>query len=183
MKKQKVDFKNLASLVLSPIEDALYSITVDGREGRKSLIVNLEHPGVSCKIVCVYKTTGKETFDLAVNVTHTAPNTESIIKVRGVLYDKGVSNYRGQVIIRKTAVQSASKLENAVLVVGGGTHNYVEPTMQIETNDVAASHSSFTGRVDEEQLYYLQSRGLSREEASDLLVSAFLAECEIIDRC
>jgi Fe-S cluster assembly protein SufD len=51
--------------------------------------------------------------------------------------------------------------------------------MQIETDDVTASHSSFTGRVDKEQLYYLQSRGLSKEESQDLLVNAFLESVKV----
>jgi Fe-S cluster assembly scaffold protein SufB len=175
MKNETINFNNVDCVTLSPTEDTAYELLYDGEwVGQKTLLVHLEHPNVSCEIYCGYKVRSGRTIDLINTITHKAPNTSSRIVIRGVLYDGGVSNYRGKIIIEKTAQGSSSKLDDGVLVVGTGTHNHAEPIMQIETNDVSASHSSFTGRVDESQLYYLQSRGLSREESQDILTDAFL---------
>lgn len=174
MKKEILDFSKVDQLVLSPLEDVEYAIPFGAWVGQKSLVVNLERSSVSCKISCRYKASLGKVFDLVTAVVHKAPNTNSDTTIRGVLCDGGVSKYQGKVVIEKTAQGSVSKLDDKVLVVGEGTRNHAEPTMQIETNDVIASHASSTGRVDENQLYYLQSRGLSREESQALLVEAFL---------
>lgn len=175
MKNYNIDFNNIDTLTLSPVEDTLYNIRYDGSErGQKSLVVTLDVPNVSCKIYCGYKALLGNIIDLVTTITHKAPNTNSDTIIRGVLFNGGVSNYVGKVIIEKTAQGSLSKLDDTVLIVGNATHNHAEPIMQIETNDVSASHSSSTGRVDENQLYYLQSRGLSHEESQNLLVDAFL---------
>ena len=174
MKKQILDFKNTNQLDLFPMEDTMYVISTDNWKDQKSLIVNLGYPNVSCKIRCGYKVSSGEVVNLITTIIHKAPNTSSDAIVRAVLFDGGVSNYIGKVIIKKSARGSLSNLENATLVVGEATHNHTEPIMQIETDDVTASHSSFTGRIGKEQLYYLMSRGLSLEESQGLLINAFL---------
>lgn len=180
MKKEVVNFNSADVLTLSPREDTLYNVCYDGSwKGQKSLIVNLEHPNVSCKIYCGYRVSLGNVIDLITTVVHKAPNTFCDTRIKGVLFDGGISNYRGKVVIERFAQGSSSYLENATLVVGNATHNHTEPTMQIEANDVSASHSSFTGRADENQLYYLQSRGLSKEESTELLVDAFLESIEV----
>jgi len=91
------------------------------------------------------------------------------------LDDGGESRYVGKVVVQKTAHGSDSRLEDRTLVIGDGIRNHAEPIMQIETNDVTASHISTTGRVDEDQLFYLRSRGLSRVEAINFIVLGFLS--------
>lgn len=175
MKRQDIEFKNIDVITLTPTEDMLYIILCNGDgQGQKSLTVNLDVPNVACKIYCGYKISLGNTINLVTTIVHKAPATSCHTSIRGVLYDGGVSSYRGKVIIEQTATGATSRLEDRVLVVGKGTHNHAEPIMQIEANDVIASHASTTGRVDENQIYYLQSRGLSREESQDLLVDAFL---------
>jgi Fe-S cluster assembly protein SufD len=175
MKKVVLNYIDTDKIVQSPTEDTQYLIKLDGDiQGQKSILVNLEVSGVSCKIVCGFKLSRGQTLDLTTTVIHKARGTRSETTIRGVLLAGSVSNYVGKVVIEKTANGSVSRVDDKVLVIGEGTRNHAEPVMQIETNDVIASHSSSTGRVDENQLYYLQSRGLSREEAQNLLVDAFL---------
>ena len=95
--------------------------------------------------------------------------------MRGVLYDKAKSTYIGEIVIDSRAQGSSSYLENAALVIGSATHNHTEPILKIEADDVSASHSSFTGRIDAGLLYYLQSRGMAITQAEKLLAKAFLA--------
>jgi len=179
MKKEIIQFGTTNTLTVSPTEDTVFSIKFNGNErGQKSLIVYLDVPNMSCKIYCGYKVSLGNTIDLITTIIHKAPATNCDTVIRGVLYNGGVSSYQGKVIIEKTAQGSVSRLEDRVLVVGEGTHNHAEPVMQIEANNVVASHASTTGRVDGGQLYYLQSRGLSHEESQDLLIDAFLCNSE-----
>jgi len=179
MRKEVVNFNSSDVLTLAPVEDTLYTIRYDGNgRGQKALTVNLGVPNVSCRIYYGYKVSLGNVIDLVTMVVHEAPHTTSDTIIRGVLFDGGVSNYVGKVMVKKSARGSSSKLDDRVLVIGNATHNHAEPIMQIETNDVTASHASTTGRVDENQLYYLQSRGLSRDESQNLLVEAFLIPLE-----
>ena len=179
MNKENINFNNADVLTLSPREDTSYMLIFDGDwQGQKSLVVNLETPNVSCKIYCGYKVLPGTAVDLVTIITHKAANTSSDTAIRGALFNGGVSKYQGKVVIERTAQGSLSRLDDRVLVIGEGIHNHAEPVMQIEANDVSASHASSTGRVDENQLYYLQSRGLSYEESQKLLVDAFLAPLE-----
>ena len=176
MKHAAIHFSTTDTLTVSPTEDTLYTILYDGTDrGQKSLTVTLAVPNVVCKIYCGYKVSAGNNVDLSTTVIHKAPATSCDTVIRGVLFDGGVSSYVGKVIVERVAKGSTTLLETRVLIVGDGVHNHVEPVMQIETNDVIASHASTTGRVDENQLYYLQSRGLSREEAQTLLIGAFLS--------
>ncbi|OGC63195.1 hypothetical protein A2264_00690 [candidate division WWE3 bacterium RIFOXYA2_FULL_46_9] len=60
------------------------------------------------------------------------------------------------------------------MVVGENTKSHSQPILQIDANDVRASHGATTGRIDEEQVYYLTSRGLSAEDAQNLIIKGFL---------
>ena len=94
--------------------------------------------------------------------------------MRGVLLDGGKSDYIGKIIIEKPAQQTSSYLDDSVLVVGEDTHNNSQPILEIEADDVKASHGATTGRVDDMQVYYLKSRGFNELEAKNLIVEGFL---------
>ncbi len=175
MNKELITFGADAVVKVSPVEDTLYVIDYQAWHAKKQFEVLLAREGVSCQIVCAYKLLPNQILDLVTRVTHLAPNTSCDTKVRGVLYDNAKSTYVGEIVIDKKAWGSSSYLENAALVVGSATHNHTEPILKIEADDVSASHSSFTGRIDANQLYYLQSRGVGVHQAEKLLAEAFLA--------
>lgn len=187
MKTQILKFDTAGALRLAPVENTRYvlesvvclDIGIGGGEnskkgGQKSLEIIMEKPDVVCEVYCGYRVDKGQGFDLLVDISHVAPNTKSKILVKGVLDDGGVSSFKGSVKVEATAKGSKTSLEDRALVIGDSVYNHAEPIMQIETDDVEASHASTTGRVDESQLFYLQSRGLSHKEAQELLVNAFL---------
>jgi len=153
-------------------ENALYVLDFSGsKKGALNLV--FEQEGVSAEIVGLYAVREKEHFDFETIATHKAPNTSCVTYVRGVLFDSGSSNYIGKILIDKRAQQTSSFLENNVLVVGNATHNNSQPILQIEADDVKASHGATTGRIDPSQVYYLQSRGLNAKESEELIVQGF----------
>jgi Fe-S cluster assembly protein SufD len=79
----------------------------------------------------------------------------------------------GKIIIAKKAFQTNSYLNNKTLVIGEGTKNVTRPILEIEADDVKASHGATTGRVRVDDVYYLTSRGLTKKEAEEIIVEGF----------
>lgn len=137
------------------------------------LDIIFDTPGVSCHLIGLYVLNDGEKLDIQTRAIHNVRNTSCLQDVRGVLRDNSESKYIGSIIIEQPASQTESFLDDAVLVLGEGTKNQSDPTLEIKNNDVKASHGSTTGRISEEELFFLQSRGLSKTEAENLIVEGF----------
>ena len=144
----------------------------DTRESSK-LDVIFDTPGVSCHLIGLYVLNENEKLDIQTRAIHNVRNTSCLQDIRGVLRDNADSKYIGSIIIEQAASQTESFLDDAVLVLGKGTKNQSDPTLEIKNNDVKASHGSTTGRISDEELFFLQSRGLSKNEAENLIVEGF----------
>lgn len=130
-------------------------------------------PGVNCHLLGMYIAKSGKEVEFQTVAHHQTHHTSCLQDVRGILFDGGVSKYLGSIKIEKEAYQTSSFLENSVLVLGKDTVNISEPILEIKNNDVKASHGSTTGRIEEEKLFYLESRGLSRATAEDLVIQGF----------
>lgn len=111
-------------------------------------------------------------------VDHNAPNTKSNVDYRGALRGKGAhSVWIGDVLIRKVAENIDTYESNKNLLLTEGCQADSVPNLEIETGEIAgAGHSSSTGRFDDEQLFYLMSRGIAEEEARRLVAHGFFAD-------
>ncbi len=111
-------------------------------------------------------------------VDHNAPNTKSNVDYRGALRGKGAhSVWIGDVLIRKVAENIDTYESNKNLVLTDGCQADSVPNLEIETGEIAgAGHSSSTGRFDDEQLFYLMSRGVPEVEARRLVAHGFFAD-------
>jgi Fe-S cluster assembly protein SufD len=138
-----------------------------------SIELVFEKEGVAADLYVLFKLDEGRTLDLETVSNHKSPHTTCYTEVRGVLGDKAKTSYVGKIIISKKAQQTKSYLQDDVLVLGEDTKNESQPILEIEANDVKASHGATTGRVDEEKVYYLTSRGLSPDEAKDMVVEGF----------
>ena len=132
--------------------------------------------GIKAEIIMVYILPEKGMLNVTTIANHKTPSTSCLTKVRGILMDRAVSNYVGKILIDKNAQQTSSFLEDDVLVVGHKTKNNSQPILMIEADDVRASHGATTGRINEEEVYYLATRGLERPEAEQLIVEGFLSK-------
>ena len=141
--------------------------------GEVSLDLVFEKEGCSCHLIGMYVLNNGEKLDLKTSARHLARNTSCLQDVRGVLKDNSESKYIGSIIIEKDASQTESFLDDNVLVLGNGTKNQSDPTLEIKNNDVKASHGSTTGRINEEEIFYLSSRGLSKTESENIIVEGF----------
>ena len=145
----------------------------DGKDVAYSLAVIFEKPDVKAEIIGLYKLSDSQTLSLATSAIHKVPHTKCFTYVKGVLYDKARSDYVVKIIIESKAQQTSSYLEDNVIAVGKSTQNNSQPILEIEADDVKASHGATTGQINPEQVYYLQSRGFSEEEAKDTIIEGF----------
>ncbi|MBI4017917.1 MAG: Fe-S cluster assembly protein SufD [Candidatus Aenigmarchaeota archaeon] len=144
-----------------------------GRTSKLKEETVFEGSGASSELKGVYFGTGKQHLSVVTNTNHEAPNTRANIETRGVLKDDASSMSRGLIRIEKVAHGTDSQLHDRTLHLSSGAMSNSIPSLEIENNDVRASHGSSTGKIDEEQMFYLMSRGLSREEAETLIVEGF----------
>jgi Fe-S cluster assembly protein SufD len=136
--------------------------------------LNFNAPGVATELLCLYKLTEGQSFHLSTVTNHNVSNTSCFTDVRGILGDKATSKFFGKIKIASQGHGTNSFLSHKVLVLGESTSNISEPTLEIDANDVKASHGSTTGRINKDQLYYLRSRGLSVKECEELISNGFL---------
>ena len=95
---------------------------------------------------------------------------------RGIAAGRSRVAFNGHVIMRANAAGSASSQSLRSLLAGPGTEADVRPQLEIYTDDVKASHGATAGKIDEQMLFYLLSRGIERRTAKSLLKWAFLTE-------
>lgn len=104
---------------------------------------------------------------------HLVESTSAFTYVIGVVNDSASAYHEGMIKITKTGQLTNAYLKSAILLIGKNSQAESIPSLEIEANNVKASHSSSIGKPDSEQLFYLQSRGLSKSEAEKLLIEGF----------
>lgn len=167
--------------ILKLTHDTKYFVTEDvdlildlfETQGPVKLDVIFDKPGVSCHLIGAYVLNEGEKLDLQTRAIHNTRNTSCLQDVRGILRDNSDSKYIGSIVIEGQAFQTESFLDDSVLVLGNGTKNQSDPTLEIKNNDVKASHGSTTGRINETEVFYLMARGLSKKEAENIIIEGF----------
>ena len=144
-----------------------------GKLNKLRIDTNFNGQGSQCNNIGVFLGKGKEHVDFTTNVYYNVENTTNNILVDGILKDESTSVYRGLIRIEKEAQKTFSYLENHILKLGDKTLANSIPSLKIDANDVKASHGATVGQIDEEHMFYLMSRGLSRQEAEKLIVEGF----------
>lgn len=105
---------------------------------------------------------------------HIGKHTSSNIVVNGVLLDRAYADFVGNVIIAESAVDTEGHLDEHTLLLGERSRSDAIPQLEIDTNEVVASHSSSITKIDDEQLFYLLSRGIPETEARYMIVRGFV---------
>ncbi len=113
-------------------------------------------------------------YDAGAKALHLAPHTTSIINSKSISKDTGRSGYRGLVKVAKGAYGVKSKVECDALLLDPGSRSDTYPYIDVHEDDVQIEHEASVSKINEEQLFYLMSRGLSAEQAAVMIVNGFL---------
>jgi Fe-S cluster assembly protein SufB/Fe-S cluster assembly protein SufD len=116
----------------------------------------------------------EQDFDIQTNVNHQSPATEGRVVEKSILKNKAKSLFKGMIRIKENAAKSNSFLSGRSILLDKDAKSDAIPGLEIFTNDVKATHSASVAQVDEEQVFYLQTRCLSKEEAERTIVEGFL---------
>ena len=112
--------------------------------------------------------------DAGGKIIHAAPKTTSSIFSKSISKDAGRTSYRGLLEVAKGATESKSKVVCDALLLDETSRSDTYPTIRIGEDDVDVGHEATVSKIGEEQLFYLQSRGLDEEEASKMIVNGFI---------
>ncbi|UTW64278.1 Fe-S cluster assembly protein SufD [bacterium SCSIO 12741] len=140
--------------------------------------INVLSGGENCETVMngIYLPKGEEHMDNHTFVDHAYPHCRSEENYKGVLNDRSSGVFNGKVMVRQDAqkIEAFQSNQNILLSDDAGVNS--KPELEIYADDVRCSHGSTTGQLDEEPLFYLQSRGIPADKAKQLLVEAFVYE-------
>lgn len=133
-----------------------------------------EHGFFSAKGLSILKGEAKAYHDLAVH--HRVPHCISRQYYKNILTGRARAEYVSLVHVAEDARRSDSQQLNRNLLLSDGAKAHSLPQLQIDTDDVVATHGSASGQLEDQELFYLQSRGLSKETAKIVLIDGFAAE-------
>ena len=114
-----------------------------------------------------------QNLDTGAKIVHNAPNTSSYMNTRSISKDGGISTFRSSVVVNRRAKGSKSSVSCQSLMLDDISRSDTIPAMDIRTQDADIGHEAKIGRISDEAVFYLMSRGLSEEEARALIVSGF----------
>lgn len=155
-------------------------VTIGGETVRMRPEVHLVGAGSRIEPLGVYFSDEGQHFEHHPFIEHIAGHAVSDVLYKGALQGRSRTVFRGHIFVHKDAVGSDSNEVNKSLILSEGAKADSTPFLEIECSEVTAGHGSATGQVDEDQLFYLESRGLSQEDALRLVVFGFFAD--VLDR-
>lgn len=138
------------------------------------LETHLSGAGSSVQQRTAYFADSNQVFDIFSTTIQEAPACSALIESRGILNERAEARFDGSITIQEKARMSDAKLLEHMLLLSPEAKMNATPGLMIETNDVTASHAASMTRIDDEQLFYCKSRGLTENEARRLIVEGFL---------
>ncbi|MBC7644176.1 MAG: Fe-S cluster assembly protein SufB, partial [Thermoleophilia bacterium] len=151
---------------------------VDGNLGSK---VTMKYPAIYLKgegahgeVLSIAFAGNGQHQDAGGKIVHMAPNTSSVITSKSISKDGGRSSYRGLLEVAEGAHGSKSQVVCDALILDPESRTDTYPYIRIDEDDVEIGHEATVTRIGEEQLFYLQSRGLSEEQASGMIGAGFV---------
>jgi Fe-S cluster assembly protein SufD len=136
--------------------------------------------GTEATLNGLYIVNGTQHIDNHTILDHAKPHGASHEMYKGILDGRATAVFNGRIIVRKDAQKTDSKQTNKNLVLSDNAVINTKPELQIHADDVRCTHGATIGQLDSEALFYLQSRGISKSDARNLLTYAFAQD--IIDR-
>ncbi len=151
------------------------SLNLGSSKSKCERTTNLQGDGSSVVDQQIDLLTGESHVDTTTNINHIARNTQSKISIKGCLAQKSRQIAYGNVNIGEQASGTNSYLEEHSLILSKDARADSIPALEILTNDIMAKHAATCTQLDDEKLFYLSSRGISKEDSKKLIVHGFIA--------
>ncbi len=172
-------FTHLGSLHVQQAADSrvlTHTVTLGGSIVRNEVHAFLEGEGCDSNFDGLYLVGGDQHVDNHLRVEHNAPNCDSREFYKGVLDDDSTAIFTGRIYVKQDAQQTDAKQTNQAILLSDRADVTARPQLEIYADDVKCTHGATIGQVDEQALFYLRARGITRADAWTMLVQAFLGE-------
>lgn len=148
----------------------------EGWEGLKRMTFELT--GTGSELLFLAFVVGKKdsVFQLETIAKHLATQTKAHFYLKSVMFDNSFIDYKGNLNIEKNGQLADAYLAHHTLLLSDNARARSVPALEIEADDIKAGHAATIGKVDKDLLFYLQSRGIEKKEAEEMLISGFFEE-------
>jgi Fe-S cluster assembly protein SufD len=143
---------------------------------RNDLNIKIQGQNTEAYLDGLYLLQGNTHVDNATVVDHAVPNCYSNELYKGIISDFATGVFNGKIIVRPDAQKTNAFQSNRNILLSEGANIYSKPQLEIFADDVKCSHGATSSRLDSTETFYMQSRGISKQQAEALLVYAFAAE-------
>lgn len=151
-----------------------YTVSLSGAMVRNNLNLVLDAEHCESNMFGIYLLNDKTHVDNHTMVDHRQPNCESNELYKGIMDDNSTGVFNGKIFVRQYAQKTNAFQSNKNIVLSNNASINTKPQLEIWADDVKCSHGCTTGQLDAEQIFYLQSRGISEQRAKAILLYAFV---------
>jgi Fe-S cluster assembly protein SufD len=180
------DYTNTSKFVITNTEVGKsanysnYTVAYNGNFTRNDLTISLNGEGGNADLIGFYYGNGKNLIDNHTKVIHAVPNCTSNEIYKGILDDTAVGVFNGKIFVAVDAQKTNAYQSSKSILLSDEAKINTKPELEIYADDVKCSHGASTGTIDEDSLFYLRARGISKELAQKLLLHAYASE--ILDK-
>lgn len=172
----KVEYNSLTVSVKENSNYRMVQYSVGAQLRRNDIVVNIEGEGAQVDLSGGWKLSDTSHLDTQLTVNHLAKGASSQQKFHGVVGDSARAVFNGRIYISRDAPQTDAHLQNKNIAISDGASIFTKPELEIYADDVACSHGATSGQLDEQQIFYLRTRGVPDERSRELILEGFLTE-------
>jgi Fe-S cluster assembly protein SufD len=152
------------------------TVSWGGAITRNNLCALFNGTNTECHFYGLYLLNGKQHVDNHTLADHAMPNCYSNELYKGIIDDKATGVFNGKIMVREDAQKTNAYQSNGNILLSADATIYSKPQLEIFADDVKCSHGATTGQLNEDEMFYLQARGIGKEEARVLLLNAFAGD-------
>jgi len=170
---------HLGRIEISQQRDSSYTLhasELGGMLSRVDVVSRLQEQGARCELNGLFVASNRQHIDHHTRIDHNAPHCVSRENYRTVLDGRSHGVFNGKIVVAEGAVKTDSAQNNANLLLSKNAGIDTKPELEIFNDDVKCAHGVTVGQLDKNQLFYLKTRGISEEEAKQMLTFAFADE-------
>jgi Fe-S cluster assembly protein SufD len=174
-----IDIAAIQDTDVTVAQDACYEqVVLSNGTGllRQQSTVGLNGQAAACHLSCAYAAHAGRHVDVAIELRHAAPHTESRLLAKGIAGRKGRGVVQGRVVVDEPAQRTDSHQMARGLLLEDGAEIFHKPELEIYADDVKCGHGATVAALDPNQMFYLQSRGIPSQEAQGMLLAAFIQD-------
>jgi Fe-S cluster assembly protein SufD len=150
-----------------------YSFSFGGKIARNDIDAHLDGENISCNLYGLYLGKDEQHIDNHTFINHSKPNSFSEELYKGILEDESHGVFAGKILVSPDAQKTNAYQSNKTVLLSDSATTDTKPQLEIYADDVKCSHGATVGRLDEEQFFYIISRGIPRNIARSMLIRAF----------